>query len=274
MIQRQHNRFDGMLSRLGLPALALSALAAGAHALQDPVPDPTTTPVAPAAEPVARPGAADAEGLRTRIRDMRMNLLLGGDKVREAEHQAIGFYNDKASIVENRLDSIEVEASEKRASYDVALTRALEADNLDRKRQATGEASQLRAELTTLDQERAALENRREGLSKMVAAVEARDRDRDRLVAQLETNSDFEHELGMPLFSIGLAPVAEPVPASSPFEDSALIEDLLQRDPRAARALLFDLDPEQYWLRFPLQPPQALLRETLAFPLPDLPGNR
>ncbi len=224
--------------------------------------------------PAPRPRAAGAEVLRTRIHDMRMNLLLGGDAVRNAEREAIGFYADKAALVDDRLDTIEVETAEKHAAYDVALSRALEAPNLERKRQATGEAAQLRAERSALEDEKTGLQRKREGLSQMIAAVEARDRDRERLVTQLETSSGFDQDLGMPLFSIGLAPVAEAIPASSPFEDDALIADLMARDPRAARELLFELDPGVYWQRFPLQPPQQALHQALAFPLPDLPGNR
>jgi hypothetical protein len=257
------------------PALASSArsrLNPEMPAIQDPAP---VAGEEPAAEPTGGAASAgDAEALRSRIHDMRMNLLLGGDKVREAERQAADFYSGKSALVEDRLDSIEVELAEKRASYDVSLARALEAPNLEAKRKAMGEAGLLRAEITELDEERTALGGKRDQLGQLVAAVEARDRDRDRLVAKLETTSDFGHELGMPLFSIGLAPVTEAAPASSPFEDGALIEDLLARDPLAARGLLFDLDPAGYWQRFPLQPPRAALAEALAFPLPDLPGTR
>jgi len=219
--------------------------------------------------------SANAEALRTRIHDMRMNLLLGGDRVRQAEREAIDFYSSKAELVDRSLDGTEVELSEKRASYDVVLDRALNSDGSASRTKALGEAAALRGEITSLESDSANLSSKRANLARIVTAVEARERDRERLVAKLETSSDFDHEMGLPFTSIGLAPSvsAEPV-AASPLDDANLVRDLMERDPRGARRTLFELDPVRYWELFPLTPPAPQLRRTLSFPLADLPGRR
>ena len=136
------------------------------------------------------------------------------------------------------------------------------------------DAAALRGSVSELEWEASELGRKRQSLSKMVAAVEARDRDREQLVAKLETSRDFEAGFGMPLGPIGLAPPSQPVEASSPFDDDALVQDLLARDPRGGRALLFEMDPERYWRRFPLAPPPDALGIALRFPLADLPSRR
>jgi hypothetical protein len=205
---------------------------------------------------------------------MRMNLLLGGDRVRQAEREAIDFYAGKSEVVERRLDSAQAELSEKRAAYDLVLARSLQAPGRDARSKALAEAATLRAELAELETEVAMLEKRRAGLGELVAAVESRERDRERLVARLETSTDLDAVLGFPMGGIGLAPASMAEPAASPLENDALIQDLLARDPIAARRVLYEGDPEGYWRRFPLQPPAAALAEALPFPLPDLPGDR
>ena len=239
-------------------------------AVQDETPADTETEGA--SEP--RKTSADAEALRSKIHDMRMNLLLGGDQVKRAESEAIGFYGQKADLIDQRLDTIGADLTEKRASYELVLDRALNSSDAKERTEAMADASQLRSEISMLEMEDGDLRERRTGLSKLITSVESREKERERLVAQIETNQDFSDPLGMPMSSIGLAPPVQPAEASSPFENNALIQDLLERDPIGARALLFDQDPVGYWVAFPLQPPRDVLRDALAFPLPDLPGER
>lgn len=237
------------------------------------------TPVVTASTAAPPDGATSsasggAEALRQRIHEMRMNLLLGGDRVREAEGEAIQFYSEKAGIIDQRLDSNSAEVSEKRAAYGLALDRSLEAEDAEVRMKAMREAAVLRAELSELEDEARELEGKRKNIGQAIRNVESRDRERERLVAQLETASDFEPGTGFPLGSIGLAPEVEASAAGSPLDDPDLVEDLMRRDPRGARRILFEADPEGYWLRFPLQPPAEPMRAALRFPLPDLPSQR
>lgn len=225
-----------------------------------------------AAPPSSASGGAEA--LRQRIHDMRMNLLLGGDRVRQAESEAVQFYSEKAGIIDQRLDSNSAELAEKRAVYDLALDRSLAATDSGVRLKAMREAGVLRAEITGLEDEASDLAGKRKYIGKAIRNVESRDRERERLVAQLATASDFGPSTGFPLGSIGLAPPVEASAPASPLDDPELVEDLLQRDPRGARRILFEADPEGYWLRFPLQPPAETLRAALRFPLPDLPNHR
>jgi hypothetical protein len=216
----------------------------------------------------------NAESLRARIRDMRMNLLLGGDQVRTAEGEARHFYSGKMEHVDARIDTLHSDLSAKRPGYELALDRALTAGSPEERRAALNEASGLRSEIGSLEEEAIQLGGRRKNLSQLVVAIEARDRERERLVAQLEASSDVETSFSLPLASIGLAPVVNAEPAASPLDDDALVRDLLSRDPIGGRGVLFDLDPVGYWQRFPLRPPVDRLQQALQFPLPDLPGSR
>ena len=214
--------------------------------------------------------AATAEGLRQKIRAMRMNLLLGGDQVRQAEEQAVDFYNAKTRSVDGRIDDVETELVELRANYDVVLDRALEDGGED----ALREAQPIRSRISGLESESEDLMKRRERLSELVASVESRDRERRRLVDQIESASALPESLGAPMMGIGLAPPAIAEPASAPLEDDALLRDLMERDPRRAKDLYFRADPVRYWQRFPLDPPAAELRDAMRFPLPDPVGRR
>lgn len=226
------------------------------------------TPAAPAVE-------TTAEDLRARIRDMRMNLLLGGDQVRQAEEQAVDFYSSKARSVDNRIDDVATELVELQANYDVVLERALANRGTAAGQEALREAAPLRRRIGDLELEADSLNAKRERLSGLVDAVEARDRERRKLVDQLESASVDGDDFGMPMMSIGLAPnVAAPSEAAAPLADSALFDDLMNRDPRGARALLYSEDPQAYWQRFPLSPPSNVLRDAIRLPLPDPVGRR
>ena len=224
----------------------------------------------PANELAGGSEAATAEGLRQRIRDMRMNLLLGGDQVRRAEEQAVDFYVGKTRSVEGRMDDVATELVELRASYDVVLDRALDSGS----EEALREAQPLRTRITSLESEETGLFERRERLSELVAAVEERDRDRRRLVDQVESASAIPGSFGAPMMSIGLAPPPIATEASVPLEDDSLLRDLLARDPAKAKAMYFAADPERYWRRFPLRPPVRELQGAMRFPLPDPVGRR
>lgn len=225
---------------------------------------------APAADRLGGSEAATAESLRQRIRGMRMNLLLGGDQVRRAEEEAVDFYMGKTRSVENRMDDVATELVELRASYDVVLDRALESGS----EEALREAQPLRSRITALEGEETSLVERRSRLSDLVAAVEDRDRDRRRLVDQIESASALPDSFGAPMMGIGLAPPPVATEASVPLEDDALLRDLLARDPRKAKNLYFSNDPVGYWRRFPLRPPTSALRQAMRFPLPDPVGRR
>jgi hypothetical protein len=220
------------------------------------------------------PDSVRVETLRERIHGMRMNLLLGGEKVREAESDAAQFYRGKVEVVEQRLDSIAAELAERRAGYRLALERSLQSGPEEARRAALREAAEQRGHVRALEAEELELDERRGRIAKLIGAVEARGRERERLAQRVESGSDFEEALALPLGGIGLAPEVTAAPASSPLEDDGLVEDLLAIDPAAARGLLFETDPVGYWRRFPLRPPLGVLRSVLEFPPPDLPGQR
>lgn len=236
------------------------------------------------AVPVSAPAPAEkpseavettAEGLRSRIRDMRMNLLLGGDQVRRAEKEAVEFYGRKTRSVENRIDDVATELVELRARYDVVLDRALASRGTAEGAEALREAQPLRTQIGVMEKEADALNGKRNRLSELVASVEERDRDRQRLVDQLESSAIAPDDFGAPMMSIGLAPnVDMPGDGTAPADDDELIRDLMARDPRGTKALLWNEDPDGYWERFPLQPPATPLREALRFPRPDPVGRR
>jgi prefoldin subunit 5 len=256
---------------LTMAVLAVTFQSDGVRPLNAPT-DGGAGAAAPLAAGAATP--ATAEDLRVRIREMRMNLLLGGDQVRRAESEAIEFYKGKSRSLDGRLDDVASELAEVRASYDMALDRALAQGGTAAGDQALQEAQPLRAEISSLEAEREDLLQRQERVSGLVEAVESRDRERSRLADQVETASLRPEELGIGMGSIGLAPPPLPSETVAPLENEALLGDLLERDPLSARRLLFRSDPQGYWQRFPLQPPKSALAKALRFPLPDPPGQR
>lgn len=213
--------------------------------------------------------------LQKRIHEMRMNVLLGGDKVRQAETEAIDFYNRQSGLVEQRIDSMETDLVTKRAEYEVALDGALRSADPAARAQATRKAMGSSAEIGELEQELERMKGKRTGVSRLVATVSARKRDRENLAAEIETSDGLAGiEFGLPLMAVGFAPAAESGAGASPFDDERVVNDLMSRDPRAAKALLFEANPARYWERFRLQPPAVPLVKALSFPPPDVPGQR
>ncbi len=218
--------------------------------------------------------SAEVEGLRERIHGMRLNLLVGGDKVRAAESDAVQFYRGKVEVIEKRLDSVAAELAELRANYEVSLEKVLQDGAGEQRKSMLSEAGEQRGKIQSLEREESELGDRRLRLERLVQAVEARTRERERLATKIESGSGFDEALAFPLGEIGLAPELEVLAPASPLDDEGLIADLLARDLVEAHRLLFEADPEGYWGFFPLQPPADALRQSLKFPLPDLPGQR
>ena len=218
--------------------------------------------------------AARVEALRSRIHDMRMSLLLGGEKVQSAETEAIGFYSSKVETIDRGIDSMEVDLSEKRASYKVALEQTLQSEGATSRDSSMKRAQTLRSEIGSIEGDVDALKERRTNLNKLIGAVQARGREREALAGKLELAGGFEDEMNLNLGTVGLVPPDPVAPRTTPLEDDGFVADMMREDPRAASRILFESDPEGYWKRFPLQPPSGALQRALRFPLPDLPGQR
>ena len=236
--------------------------------VQTPAPLATSSAAAPGEE------SGRVEALRQRIHSMRMDLLLGGDKVRQAETDARRFYQEKIELVQKRQDALAAELTEAHAGYQISLDHALQAKSEDQRRSALAEAREQHRGVATLESEQADLATRQQQLERLVHAVDARARDRDRLATKVESEPDMGSPLAMPLGDIGLAPEVEMLSPSSPLDDEGLVSDLLARDPVGARRLLYTTDPKGYWTLFPLQPPASALQKVLQLPPPDLPGQR
>jgi len=221
-----------------------------------------------------RPDSSQIESLRDRIHEMRTNLVVGGKNVRDADSEAIEFYNKKIDTLDLRSDQILSELTEKKAAYAIALDRALEAASASSRRSATADAARLRLELTELEVENRDLDEKRAHLQAGINVVRSRERERARLAAQFETSSVSSSDFGMPFASGGLKPSRVPIEASALLDDEVLVMDLISRDPRGARQIFFEDNPGRYWERFPLQPSVDALWDAFEFPTPDLPGQR
>ena len=218
--------------------------------------------------------AGKVEALRGRIHDMRMSLLLGGDKVKSAEAEAIDFYGRKIETIDRGIDSIEVDLSEKRASYKIALEDVLGAQQGTGRDSSLSRAQNLRAEIVGLETDSATLVNKRSNLNKLIGAVQARGREREVLAGRLEAASGLDQDFSLTLGAVGLV-APDAIPANTdPLADEGFISDLVEANARAAQRVLFEADPVGYWQRFPLRPPHDALRRALVFPVPDLPGQR
>jgi prefoldin subunit 5 len=224
------------------------------------------------APPDASPGG-NAQALKSRIHKMRKNLLLGGDKVRKAESEALRFYEQKIESIEQGLDSLRADIAEKKASYQIVLDRVMQITDATSRVSAMREASDLRRQMDSLREEEKTFRNQRANLTRLITAVRGRDRDRKVLAAKLESSNVPDASAGIPLPAVGLAPKAGASNATLPIDDG-MVADLLSRDPRKGRQVLFEFDPAGYWARFPLQPPVGALRKALVLPPPDPPRRR
>jgi hypothetical protein len=253
---------------------ALTALLASASLLgQEPeAPKPPSATGAPTEAAAPKSTSADVEQLRQRIHEMRKSVLLGGEKVQQAQAEAADFYKRKITDLEQQLDATQAELSEKRAAYQIALDRALGDGTADRAA-AIREAAGLRARITALEHDSQTFDHQSKQLSSMIRAVEAHGRERERLAARLESAGDPAELLSLPLPPVGLAPDLPEEPGELRL-DQDLVSDLLRRDERRARHVLFEADPRRYWELFPLRPPAAPLTEAMTFPPADLPGQR
>ena len=254
---------------------------------REPPPDPQRDPQRNAesvpAIPASAPGAGtprgaaatqppNADHLRQRVHDMRRSLLLGGDRVREAESEAVKFYQQKIGQIDQRLSTLNAEQAEKGAQYELLLERILQAPSAQARRGVAVEAAGLRSELEVLQSEQGEMQKRRQEFGEAATSVQERDRQRERLSSRLDLAMQPNDVLA-PLPMVGLAAPALRAPEDA-LADQGLIEDLLRRDPRRARAVLFELSPRAYFERWPLRPPDQVLLRTLPFPAADLPGRR
>src|SRR5262245_51455549 len=208
--------------------------------------------------------SARVEALRARIHGMRMDLILGGDKVKQAESDAAQFYKSRVELYDQRLDSVAGELTELKANYQSTLERTLSSSG-DTRPAALHEAAEQRSRIQALQAEESELGERRDHVEKMIGAVEARGRERERLATKLEGYTEYGEAFAMQIGGIGLAPDVDAASTSSPLDDDGLIQDLLALDPASARRVIFENDPLDYWRRFPLRPPEPVLRKALKF---------
>jgi hypothetical protein len=211
-----------------------------------------------------------AEGVRSRVHELRKTLLSGGEQVRRSESEAIDFYQGRVDDIDRRGDAIQAELAEKSAYYKIALEKTLSATG-DGATKAATDASLIREQIQNLKAEKDDLGLLRARFVQSIRVVGDRREDRVRLAGQMDAPSagDLGGLIPPPA---GLAPPAI-APQGALLVDQQLIEDLLQLDPVRARNLLFMADPSSYWVRWPLRPPAEVLARSIPFPPPDLPGQ-
>jgi len=210
--------------------------------------------------------------LRGNVRDMRKQVLGGGPAVVNSEKEALRFYRGKIQEVARRADDLRTQRDSKDAEYRVALDTTLTSEDASERAEAAREAQRLKSEIRGLDAEIADMEKRGEALGRGVENIQRRISKRERLVSQFERNDLVDD---MPYLADDvLGDDVESGGAANPFSDEGFIEDLLQRDPEAARRLLFEADPKAYFERFPLKPITKSLKRALPYPPADLPGAR
>ncbi len=249
-----------------LAALTTPLLAEGA----DEGSTPPTTEAAPAGTEEANP-LLTASKLRSRVRDMRKQVLGGGPAVQNSEKEALRFYRGKIQEMGRQSDDLRTKRDSKDAEYQVALETTLQSEDPSERGEAAREAQQLRRQIGDLDEQVAAMEKRGESLGRGVESIQRRIDKRKRLVSQFERNDIVED---LPYLEDEVLGGEEDIggAGSNPFADEGFIQDLLKRDPEAARRLIFDADPAGYWKRFPLKPSAKAVRK-LRFPPADLPGK-
>ncbi len=217
--------------------------------------------------------AAAAAPLRERIHKMRRDLLTGGELVHNAEDQAVRFYRSKMDDLDRRADSVAVDMAEKKAAYSLALDHTLDAKTPEARTAAAQEASRLKIEIDSMESEIGRINKQRDDLAAAIQLVEDRARERERLAAEFDASGAAASNPVLVSGGLGLAP-GKVAPKGDPLANPDLLEDLMKRDPERARSLVFQVDPERYWRKWPLTPPASLLRKAIRFPLGDVPGNR
>ena len=230
----------------------------------------TTAEAAPAEEEGGNP-LLTASKLRGRVRDMRKQVLGGGPAVQNSEKEALRFYRGKIQEMGRQADDLRTQRDSKDAEYQVALETTLQSDDPSERAEAARDAQGLRMQISDLDAQIAAIEKRGESLGRGVESIQRRIDKRKRLISQFERNDIVDD---LPYLEDEVLGGEDDVGGSAnPFTDEGFIQDLLKRDPEAARRLIFDADPAGYWKRFPLKPPAKAIRK-LRFPPADLPGPR
>ena len=233
----------------------------------------------PAADESAGDAADDKDNtlltsthLRGKVRNMRKQVLGGGPAVVSSEKEALKFYRGKIQEMARRADDLRTQRDSKDAEYRVALDTTLQSDDPTERCEAAREAQRLKSEIRGLDSEVASMDKRGEALGRGVEGIQRRISKRERLVSQFERNDIVDD---MPYLADDVLGDDEGAGgAANPFSDEGFIDDMLKRDPEAARRLLFEADPIAYFERFPLKPITRSLKRALPFPPADLPGSR
>lgn len=210
--------------------------------------------------------------LRGNVREMRKQVLGGGPAVVKSEKEALRFYRNKIQEMARRADDLRTQRDSKDAEYRVALDTTLKGEDPGERADAAREAQRLKSEIRSLDAEIADMEKRGEALGRGVESIQRRISKRERLVSQFE-RSDLVDDMPYIADDV-LGDDVDGGEAATPFSDEGFIQDLLQRDPEAARRLLFEADPKAYFERFPLKPITKSLKRALPYPPADLPGAR
>jgi len=225
----------------------------------------------PVEEPADEGALLRAVDLRQKVRDMRRSVLGGRPAVEAAEREALIFYRRKMQVISSRIVVLRTDRDAKDAEYRLSLDFTLEAKSREKGEAAARHAARLKAEINGIDAEIAELIQQRDQLSSASAAIRARFDRRKRVL----THFDADEEILQPLPFLGedvIGPDEQELAAADPFADEGFLSDLFRRDPDQARRILYERDPTRYWCRFPLTPPESVLRK--AFPYPRSGGGR
>lgn len=216
-------------------------------------------------------GAAAAT-LSGRIRELRRSLLGGGDKVRQAETQALDFYQTEYDGILQRLQSLKADTIAEQVDYETLLDSVLLQEDPERAESIARKARNKAEDLRRLRDQQEGLEEQGSLASSTVAGLRQRIDERERLLEDFEAGRDPERQLFLPpgIFAAAGESSEEP---ENPF-DRQLLEDLALRDPQRARGIIAERDPALYELLWPPRPPHDLLRRIIHLPPKDPPGSR
>jgi len=254
--------------------LLIAALAAPALAAEsDDTPAKPTRGEAASDDKVSESAMLNSSKLRDRVRGMRKQVLGGGPAVAKSEGEALRFYRGKIHDIARQADELRTQRDSRDAEYQVALDTTLQSEDPAERADAAREAQKLRRQITELDDQTAMLEKRGESLGRGVESIQRRIDKRKRLLSTFDRGEVVDDLPYLEDEVLG-GEEDEMGEDGNPFGDDAFIADLLQRDPAAARRLIFEADPTGYFERFPLKPSNRALRKALPFPPADLPGNR